>query len=155
MERYVEPDVDTLNMFESLKTERFEHLDGARFKLIVDLKPKINKLKGSLVFAYVRLSTKVEKYLVMQQNKLYDYFIFISGLVWDIASKEDKKRILSHELRHCIIDNKGDFKTVGHEIEDFYAELQLNEDDPMWKQSLNVEALAEYDRIKEQEKANK
>jgi len=155
MGRYYEADAATKNMFDRIREERFEGLDGVKIKLIMDLKPKIDKLRGAMVFASVRLTNEVEKYLVEQNSGNYDYFIFINTLVWDLASEKDKKRILSHELRHCFIDDKGNYKTIRHDIEDFYAEIRLNEDDPMWGQSLSTIAIAKFDQMRGEEKANK
>jgi len=153
--RYYEPDVVTKNLSDSVRGERFEGLEGARIKLIMDLKPKIDKLRGEMVIASIKPTNEVEKYLTEQNNSDYDYFIFINGLVWDLASENDRKRILSHELRHCFIDDKGNYKTIKHDIEDFFAEVQLNEDDPMWKQALSTVAMAKFEQMKEEEKGNK
>ena len=154
MGRYYESEAVTKNMFDELMEERFEGLAGAEIKLIMDSKPKIDKLRNTMVFASIKSTNEVEKYLT-ENNSSYDYFIFINCLAWDLASENDKKRILSHELRHCFIDDKGNYKTIKHDIEDFYAEIKLNEDDPMWGQSLSVVAMAKYDEMKEREKADR
>lgn len=154
MSRYYETDVTTRNLFEEVRRERFEGLADAKIKLIMDLKPKIDQLRGAVIFASIKPTNEVEKYLTEQESG-YDYFIFINCLVWDLANVKDKKRILSHELRHCFIDNNGKYKVIKHDIEDFFAEVKLNEDDPMWGQALSTIAMAKYDEMKEREKANK
>jgi len=154
MGRYYEADRNTVNLFDGIREERFEGLSGARIKLIMDLKPKIDKLRSEMIIASIKTTNEVEKYLT-EQNSSYDYFIFINGLVWDLANENNRKRILSHELRHAFIDDKGNYKTIKHDIEDFYAEVRLNEDDPMWKQSLGTIAMAKYEQMKAEEKANK
>lgn len=154
MSRYYEADGVTKNLFDEIREGRFAGLSDAKIKLIMDLKPKIDKLRSEMIIASIKTTNEVEKYLT-EQNSSYDYFIFINGLVWDLANEEDKKRILSHELRHAFIDDKGNYKTIKHDIEDFYAEVKLNEDDPMWKQSLGTIAMAKYEQMKEEEKANK
>lgn len=154
MGRYYEPEVAAKNMVDELMEERFEGLVGAEIKLIMDSKPKIDKLRGEMVIASIKTTNEVERYLT-ENNSSYDYFIFVNGLVWDLADEKDKKRILSHELRHCFIDDKGNYKTIRHDIEDFYAEIKLNEDDPMWKQSLSTIAMAKFDQMREEEKVNK
>jgi len=122
--------------------------------LIMDIRPKIVMLRNVMVIASIKSTNEVEKYLTEQESG-YDYFVFINSLVWDLAAEKDKKRILSHELRHCFIDDKGNYKIIKHDIEDFYAEIKLNEDDPMWAQSLSTVAMAKYEQMKEEEKANK
>lgn len=154
MSRYYEADGVTRTLFTQIKEERFEGLEGAKIKLIMDLKPKIDKLRGVIIFASIKPTNEVEKYLTEQESG-YDYFIFVNGLVWDLADERNRKRILSHELRHCFIDENGNYKVVRHDIEDFFAEVQLNEDDPMWGQALSTIAMAKYEQMKEEEKANR
>jgi len=154
MGRYYEADRNTENLLDGVREERFEGLSGARIKLIMDLKPKIDNLRSEMIIASIKTTNEVEKYLT-EQNSSYDYFIFINGLVWDLANENNRRRILSHELRHAFIDDKGNYKTIKHDIEDFYAEVRLNEDDPMWKQSLGTIAMAKYEQMKAEEKANK
>lgn len=153
--RYYESDVVTRTLFDKVREERFEGLEGARIKLIMDLKPKIDKLRGEMIIASIKPTNEVEKYLTEQNNGDYDYFVFVNGLVWDLASKEDRKRILSHELSHAFIDDKGNYKVIHHDIEDFFAEVERNKDDPMWKQALSTVAVAKLEQLKEEEKANK
>lgn len=154
MSRYYEADGATQALFEGIRGERFEGLAEAKIKLIMDIKPKIDKLKGDMVIASIKSTNEVEKYLTEQESG-YDYFIFVNGLVWDLAGEKDKERILSHELRHAFIDEKGYYKIIKHDIEDFYAEVKLNEDDPMWKQALSTIAVAKFEQLKEEEKANR
>lgn len=148
--RYYEPDVVTSSLFDKVREERFEGLEGARIKLIMDMKPKIDKLRGTMVFASIKTTNEVEKYLTEQVSG-YDYFVFINSLVWNLANEKDKKRILSHELCHCFVEpEKGNYKIIRHDIEDFHAELELNKDDPMWGQALSTIAMVKL----EQEKAD-
>jgi len=154
MSRYYEADGVTRTLFTQVREERFEGLEGAKIKLIMNLKPKIDKLRGAMVFASIKPTNEVEKYLTEQESG-YDYFVFINGLVWDLADERNKKRILSHELRHCFIDENGNYKVIRHDIEDFFAEVQLNKDDPMWGQALSTIAMAKYEQMKEEEKANR
>jgi len=154
MSRYYEADGVTKTLLTQVREERFEGLEGAKIKLIMSLKPKIDTLRGAMVFASIKTTNEVEKYLTEQESG-YDYFVFINSLVWDLANEKDRKRILSHELRHCFIDEKGNYKVVRHDIEDFYVEVQLNKDDPMWGQALSTISMAKYEQMKEEEKANK
>jgi hypothetical protein len=49
----------------------------------------------------------------------------------------------------------GKNKLVGHEIEDFYIELKLNEDDPEWGRKLSILVNDIYEQQKEDEKDKK
>jgi hypothetical protein len=46
-------------------------------------------------------------------------------------------------------------KLIGHEIEDFYAELKLNEDDPEWARKLSQIVVDVYEQEKEMAKVAK
>ena len=72
-----------------------------------------------------------------------------------MADEKNRKRILSHELRHAFIDENGNYKIIRHDIEDFYVEIEANKDDPMWGQALSTIAMAKYEQMKAEEKANK
>jgi hypothetical protein len=123
----------------------------------MDSKPKIDKLTDRMTFASVKTTNEVERFLTVDGHNLngFDYIMFVSDLVWQLAGDKDKKRIISHELRHCFLDDKGNYKIVKHDIEDFYAEIELNKDDPMWAQSLGTVAVAKYEQMKEEAKANR
>ena len=155
-ERYYEADAKTEAMLTTLINDRFAGLKAAKIKVLLDAKPKIDKLRGAMIFASIKLTNEVERYLSksMDLNGL-DYLIFINALCWEMASEKDKKRVLSHELRHTFIDEEGNYKLIRHDIEDFYVEIKLNEDDPMWGQSLSVIAMAKFEQMKADEKAAK
>lgn len=153
MGRYYDAEREVYEILNELISTRFNNLRNTRFKIFMDRKPKIDKLLRKIVFAYVKLPNEVERHLTEEiAGSEIDYFIFINELVWSLASDKDKRRILSHELRHCFIDDKGNYKIIKHDIEDFYEELKLNEDDPMWAQSLGTIALTKYEQLKEEAK---
>jgi len=157
MGKYYEAGAQEYNLLDELIDERFSDFTATTFKIMMNTKPKIDKLKGRMTFASIKTSNEVERFLSKDGHNLegIDYLIDICDLVWGLANDVDKKRILSHELRHCFIDEKGNYKTVKHDIEDFYAEIKLNEDDPMWGQALSTVAVAKYEQLKAEEKANK
>ena len=159
MGRYYEADGSVCNLIQSLiyEEERFPYLRAATIKAIMDSKPKIDKLTGRITFAYIKTANEVERFLTKDGHNLegIDYIMFVNDVVWELASDKDKKRIISHELRHTFLDDKGNFKIVKHDIEDFYAEVKLNEDDPMWGQSLGTIAIAKIEQMKEEAKANR
>jgi hypothetical protein len=158
MARYYEADASVYNLMDELIEERFSNtLIATSIKVLVDSKPKIDKLTNRITFASIKCANEVEKFLSMDGHNLagIDYLIFISELVWELASDKDKKRILSHELSHTFLDEKGNYKTVRHDIEDFYTEVKLNEDDPMWGQALSTVAIAKVEQMKADAKANR
>ena len=158
MARYYEAEASVYNLMDELIEERFGNtLRAATIKILVDAKPKIDKLTNRITFASIKCANEVEKFLSMDGHNLagIDYLIFISELVWELANDKDKKRILSHELSHTFVDEKGNYKTVRHDIEDFYTEVKLNEDDPMWGQALSTIAIAKVEQMKADAKANR
>jgi len=156
-ERYYEAGEGEYSLLNALVKERFSFLANTKIKILMDRKPKVDKLKGVMVFAMIKLANEVEKFLSRDGQNVdgIDYIIFINDFAWEMANAKDKKRIISHELRHAFIDEEGNYKLIRHDIEDFYAEIKLNEDDPMWGQSLSVVAMAKLDQIKAEEKAAK
>ena len=158
MARYYEAEASVYNLMDELIEERFGNtLRAANIKVLVDAKPKIDKLTNRITFASIKCANEVERFLTMDGHNLsgIDYLIFISELVWELANDNDKKRILSHELSHTFLDEKGNYKTVKHDIEDFYSEVRLNEDDPMWGQALSTIAIAKVEQMKADAKANR
>lgn len=157
MTRYYEADRDVYELLESVINERFPRLEGLKFKVLVDTKTRIDKLLGRVVLASIKCVNEVEKFLSKDNINItgIDYIVFLSDLVWKLCSPVDKKRIMSHELRHCFLDENDVCKVVKHDIEDFYAEIELNADDPMWAQALSTVAMAQFEQEKAEEKARK
>lgn len=158
MVRYYEADQSVYALTEEVIEERFGgSLNAAKIKVLMDSKPKIDKLTERMMFASIKTTNEVERFLTSDGHNLdgIDYIMFICDLVWELAGEKDKKRIISHELRHCFLDDKGNYKIVKHDIEDFYAEIELNKDDPMWGQVLSTVAVAKYEQMKEEAKANR
>lgn len=157
MGRYYEAPQEVYELVESIIHERFGSLRAANFKLLMDSKPRIEKLNDRIVFASIKTTNEVERFLSQTGHAIsgVDYFIFISDLVWELADDANKKRIVSHELRHCFIDDKGNYRTIKHDIEDFYDEIELNKDDPMWGQAISSIAMAKYEQLKAEARSNK
>lgn len=148
MVRFYEPDQATLELIEEVRRERFGNLVNAKIKVIMDGKEKINKTSGKVEFAYIKKPNDIENFLVCNDEE-YDYFLFIHKLVWELASFDNKKRIISHELRHTHIDENGNYKLVPHEVEDFYIEIEMNREDPRWALDLAEMTRLTFEQRKE------
>lgn len=157
MSRFYEADAAVYTILEKLINERFPNLESVKFKVLVDTKTKIDKLRGLVVFASIKPANEVEKFLSQAGHNLngIDYIVFLSDLVWGLADATNRKRILSHELKHCFITENGEPKTIKHDIEDFYSEIELNQSDPMWGQALSAVAFAKFEELKAEDKARK
>jgi len=155
MIRYEDADENLVSIFLEIMEDRFPNLQQFNFKLVYDLKKKVKN--GKTVLANIELASPKIKYFSQDEkaSEGYDYIIFVDQKAWSLASDKDKRRLISHELRHAFIDEKGNPKVVGHEIEDFYAEIKLNEDDPEWGAKLTRLVTDIYEQEKESNKDNK
>lgn len=153
MIRYEDADENLVSVFLEVMEDRFPNLQQFNFKLVYDLKKRVKN--GKTVLANIELASSKIKYFSQDKevSEGYDYVIFIDQKAWSSASDKDKKRLISHELRHVFIDEKGNPKVVGHEIEDFYIEIKLNEDDPEWGVKLNRLVTDIYEQEKELSKS--
>lgn len=154
MIRYEDADKSLITVFLDVIEQRFEHFQHLNFKLVYDLKKRIKG--GKMLLASVELASPKIKYFSIDEKASdgYDYVLFIDKKAWDLASNKDKIRVISHELRHIFIDEKGSPKLIGHEIEDFFSEIKLNEDDPEWGLKLSRLTTDIYDQEKELTKKN-
>jgi hypothetical protein len=157
MGRYYEADQSVYELMETVVYDRFPNLRQASIKILMDSRAKIDKLQRRMVFASIKMANEVERFLSKDGHNIegHDYLMFINDLVWELADTKDKTRIISHELRHCFLNDKGDYKVIRHDIEDFHAEIELNKDDPMWGQALSTIAMAKHEQQKEEEKARR
>ncbi len=157
MGRYYEADQAVYEIMDSLIDDRFPNLRPANLKIIMDGKPKVDKLTHRITFAAIKLANEVERFLTKDGHQIdgTDYILFINDLVWELANPADRKRIISHELQHTFLDDKGNYKLIKHDIEDFHAEIEFNKEDPMWRQALGTIVMAKIDQLKEEVKANR
>lgn len=155
MSRYIDCDENLVEVFLNVVEERFPNLANLNFRLIYDTKKRVHK--GKVCLASIELASPKIKFFTQDDKALegYDYIIIVDHKAWELASAADKKRLISHEMRHVFIDEKGTPKTVDHEISDFYMELELNADDPEWGRNLVSLVSAVYDQEKDSAKDKK
>lgn len=92
----------------------------------------------------------------------YDYIIVIDKTPWHLYREDDKLRTIRHELRHTFVKHEAaernkQYLLVKHDIEDFAAEIELatEEGELRWRERASLVAQSEYERLKEQKKADK
>lgn len=64
-----------------------------------------------------------------------DYIMFLDKVAFESMEDADRVRLIRHEFRHCKIvygDAEIKYDLYPHDLEDFVAEVKLNEDDPGW-----------------------
>jgi hypothetical protein len=150
--RYEECDESLVEVFLGLLEDRFPNKSHLKYKLVFDTKKKVSK--GNMVLADIQLASEKIKFFTKDNVAVegYDYVLTVNKKAWELASEKDKRRIISHEMRHVFIDEKGAAKVIGHEIEDFYDEIKLNQDDPEWSRKLGRLVLDVYEQEKEMKK---
>jgi len=155
MMRYEDADDALVQVFLDVMEDKFPQYQYLNFKLVYDLKKRIKT--GKLTLASIELATAKIKFFSQDDKAAegYDYVLFVDHKAWGLANDKDKKRLISHELRHVFVDEKDNPKIVGHEIEDFYQELKLNEDDPEWGRKLVRLVSDIYDQEKDEAKMKK
>lgn len=141
--RYEADDGSIKDMFEVVLAKRFPWLSSVSFCLLFDTKRR--DIGYKLRLADILLVS--EKIRFLTRNRVvvdgYDYVLTVDKVVWGLANKKDRARLISHELRHCLImDNT--CKLKGHDIEDFVEEIELNEDDPEWCERLARKTIKAY-----------
>lgn len=144
---YFDANESTKELFEKVKNEYFPELLNADFFLV--FRDNKSSSKGNVVIASIKKPDKLLKFKTEDEVEGgYDYVIVIDGNIYNELSEEDKIRIFRHQLRHCDVDNEKDdpYRLKDHDVEDFYEEIELNKDDPRWKERVNTIAESVYDK---------
>lgn len=146
--RFMDANENELKLFNKIKEEYFPELCNCRIKVLMDTKKKMSK--GEMVFGSIKKASEVEKYLTSDNvnDEGYDFMLMLDGNVFDNIAEADKEKIIRHELRHIFFDSdaKNPYKIVGHDVEDFLAEIKLNADDPDWRSRVTEVAKSIYDK---------
>ncbi|MHB8071536.1 MAG: putative metallopeptidase [Candidatus Cryosericum sp.] len=121
-----------------LKAQYFPHLANAKFLLLSH--PVKMMRKGALLLAKIVKPSELNRFLSQNEAPAdgYDYIIIFDAKLLEHCEEADIERVLRHELRHTFFDpdSKTPYKLVDHDFQDFYAEVELNRDDPRWCQRL-------------------
>ena len=155
MHRYEDSDEHLVEVFLNVVEEHFPQVQFLNFKLIYDLKQRVSK--GRLVLASIETASPKIKYLSKDKIALegYDLLLIVDQKAWEVASADQRVRLIRHEMRHVQIDETGGVKIVGHEIEDFHIEVKLNADSPEWRMQLATLTHDMYEQEKLMLKENK
>ena len=150
MNRYEDVPGDLEVVFKKVVKERFPGLINTNFKLLFDNKKRVQK--GKITLASIELANEKIKYFSAGNDipEGYDYIIVIDKVAWEYAHEDDRERVLSHELCHVFIDEKGKYKIVNHDIEDFLAEIKRNADKPNWGVELATLISSIYEQSEEE-----
>ena len=155
MSRFTDVDDGVVEVFLDTLEERFQSLIQLKIKLIFDTKKRI--VKGKICLATVELANDKIKYFSKDKiaTEGYDVVIILDRKAWELSDKVNRKRIMSHELRHILINEKDEVKLIPHDVSDFVAEQKLNKDDPDWSIKLTTLVNDVYEQEKEISKQQK
>ncbi len=137
---------------EMVEEERRQHFDlelkGAEMLVVFDTKKRVKQRR--YVLGQMKRAKDLERLLSESSARPegYDYVMVLDREVFMRISDTDRRRLIRHELRHCEhdienVDNP--WKLRPHDIEDFKAEVRLNQGDPHWAERLAEVAAAIYE----------
>ena len=99
--RYEEVNEDVLSLLREVRGEYFPELKNAKIKALFDIKKR--KSGGMLVLARIMKTNDLLRHLTIDEAEAiegYDYIIALEKTCWEDIIRDDKARVLSHELRH-------------------------------------------------------
>jgi hypothetical protein len=151
--RYEEVTEGVLTSLAAVRAECFPELRNAKIKVLFDLKKR--RTGGRIVLARILKTNDLIRHLTKDEAEVmegYDYIITFDKKCWVHSSDKDRLRILRHELRHTFFDiesEKDPYKLLSHSITDFYEEVELNRDDPRWRERVGTLTEDIYEQEKE------
>ena len=145
--RYEEADKDAVRLMEEVRAKHFPGMERARIKLLYDLRRR--KAVNGLVLGAIRKPNDLVRFFSRKDASAvqdYDYVITVDKVAWMAASELERIRLIRHELRHTDydIEAKDPFRLIKHDVNDFRAEIKLNEDDPEWANRVAARAVEIY-----------
>lgn len=155
MSRFDDIDDSVVETFLGVMEQRFPSLVQLKIKLVFDNKRRIKQ--GKICLASTELANEKIKYFSKDDVAIegYDVVIIFDRKAWELAGTEDRRRIMSHELRHIFIDEQGKVKLLPHDVSDFREEQKLNEDDPDWGFKLAILVNDVYEQEREMSRQSK
>jgi len=144
-------------MMNEIIKDSFPTLLNAKIKMLFLMNKKTSG--GNMILGTMNKATPRENYLTSTDTRDdgVNYIMMLDGNVFPSLDVEDQKRVIRHELNHAHIDleAKDPYKIVGHEIEDFFKEVEYNKEEPRWKDRVFAIAEQIYEDMEEQKKKNK
>jgi len=136
--RFSEVTSDVDDILHEVRQQYFPELVNAKILCLFDIKKR--QSKGKIILARIKKSDDLVRHLTINETdneEGFDYIVFIDQMIWTNIEREDKIRLIRHELRHTLYDvdsRTTPYKLISHDVEDFIAEIELNSDDLRWSQ---------------------
>ncbi len=152
--RYEEASKEVAKLLHNVIADHFGELKNAKIVALFDLKKRTSG--GHIVLGRIMKTNHLIRHLTKDEAgsaEGYDYIITIDKKGWDALDDQDKVRLLRHELRHTYYDidaEENPYKLIDHTVNDFYEEIELNKDDPKWRQRVATLVADMYEQEKEE-----
>jgi len=149
MSRFEDAPAAVLDLVDQVKGKYFPELVNAKIKVIFDTAKR--KSQGNFVLGRIQRTSSVVRHLTRDEARSadgFDYILYLDYRIWNAIPQPDQIRIVRHELRHCFFDTEAKsnhYKLVGHDIEDFIMEIDLNKEDSRWRERVAAVAASLYD----------
>lgn len=139
-------------LYEKIRDQHFPSLVNAKILFLIN-KKKMTK-RGNIILGKIVKPSPLVKYISRNEapENGYDYIVLLDSKLLLHCEEDDIKRVLRHELRHTFFDSesKNPYKLVDHDFSDFYAEVELNQDDPAWTKRVSQTVSLIYEQEKEE-----
>ncbi len=154
--RYEEVTEDATKLLDEVLTKHFAELRNAKIIMLFDVKKRTSG--GRVVLGRIMKTNDLLRHLTKNEAEAiegYDYIVTLDKQAWDAIGHEDRVRLLRHELRHTYYDIESEanpYRLIDHSITDFYEEVELNKDDPRWRERVATVVADIYEQQKEDRK---
>ncbi|MHB8110753.1 MAG: putative metallopeptidase [Syntrophorhabdaceae bacterium] len=151
--RYDEATDHVLDLLKEVRASEFPELVNAKIKVLFDLKKR--KSGGLVVLARIMKTNDLMRHLTkdgIDMHNGYDYIVTLDKKCWENITDLDRIKILRHELRHTFFDIESEdnpYKLLNHSVSDFYEEVELNKNDPRWRERVATLTEDIYEQEKE------
>jgi len=151
--RYEEVTEEATKLLNEVEAKHFPDLRNAKIIMLFDLKKRTSG--GRVVLGRIMKTNDLLRHLTRNEAVAvegYDYIVTLDKQGWDAIGKEDRVRLLRHELRHTFYDSESEanpYRLIDHSITDFYEEVELNKDDPRWRERVATVVADIYEQQKE------
>ncbi len=152
--RYEDAPEHAYKLLQKCIKEHFPEIGQVKVLILMDTKKR--ESQSMIVLARIIKTNELTRHLTIDESGSdlgYDYIVFFDKLLWNHTKDIDRNRLMRHELRHTDISvDDSKLKIRAHTIEDFHSEVELNKDDPRWRQRLGDMLFARYEAKDPQQK---
>jgi hypothetical protein len=154
--RYEEVTEEVKKLFGEIQAKYFPELKNAKIITLFDVKKRASG--GRVVLGRIMRTNDLLRHLTKDEAVAiegYDYIITLDKEGWNAIGDADRVRLLRHELRHTHYDidsESNPYRLLDHSITDFYEEVELNKDDPRWRERVAAVVEDIYEQKKEDRK---